>query len=77
MPDLKDILNHVLGGNVPQRFLDHLIAHRADWDHTFEQKIDEFAYEIMPDLAVWELAVNSDGQLSERRISFLDGIIDS
>ncbi|ADI13825.1 hypothetical protein [Truepera radiovictrix] len=69
--DLKEVLTYALGGSAPERFLDHLIAHRDAWDGEFWQRLEAFAYELRPELAVWELEVSACGQLRERRVPLL------
>ncbi len=77
MPLLQELLSHALGGNVPQSFLEHLVKHRDAWDDTFTAKLDELAYEIRPDLAVWEIKVNRKGDFVEERLPLIEALIDS
>jgi hypothetical protein len=69
--ELKDVLSYALGGSAPEKFLDHLIRHKACWDEVFWRRIDELAYEFRPDLAVWVLSVDEEGRLHERRLPML------
>ena len=66
--ELREFLTYALGGSVPGGFLDHLIAHKEHWDEEFWRKLDALAYEFRPDLAVWELTVDSRGYLKEERL---------
>lgn len=75
MLEFKDIVSFALGGTVPQGFFDHLLKNRSSWDDTFEQTLDDLAYELMPELAVWQVSVSDTGQLSEERLSVLDSLI--
>ena len=66
--DLKEVLAYVLesgGGSVPDGFLSHLIRHRDAWDAEFTRRVNDLAYELRPDLAVWEIVVDEQGQLHE------------
>lgn len=69
--DLKEVLTYALGGSVPERFLERLIAYRDAWDEELERHLEELAYELRPDLAVWEVAVDDEGSLYERRAPLL------
>jgi hypothetical protein len=69
--DLKEVLTYALGGSAPERFLDHLIARCDLWDGEFWRQLEAFAYELRPELAVWELEVSAGGQLRERRVPLL------
>ena len=62
---LKEILAYALGGNVPDSFLEHLIRHREAWDAEFVRRLNDLAYELRPDLAVWEIAADEEGRLYE------------
>ena len=77
MPFLQEILSHALGGNVPQSFLEHLVKNRDAWDETFTSKIDDLAYELRPDLAMWEIQVDKQGQFIEKRLPLIEFLIDS
>ena len=77
MLELKELFSYALGGTVPQGFFDHLLNHRDDWDETYHDTLDSLAYELMPDKAVWELAVAEDGKLRERRLSLLDTLMEN
>lgn len=69
---LKDVLEYALG-DAPEGFLKHLIAKRTEWDEVFTAKLDEFAYELWPELARWELSVDDQGKLHERRLPLIQG----
>lgn len=71
-PLLKDVLTYALGGSAPERFLECLIRRRALWDEVFRHKLDDFAYELWPERAVWELHVDEEGRLEERRLPMLE-----
>ena len=70
-PNLRDVLRYALGGSAPNGFLDHLIDRQHRWDDELWRKLDEFAYEFRPDLAVWEVTVDDDGILCEQRLPLL------
>lgn len=65
------MLEYALGGDAPEGFLMHLIERRSVWDDEFVRRLEEYAYELRPDLASWELTVGDDGQLEERRLPLL------
>ncbi len=69
--DLKDAITYALGGDVPESFLDHLVKHSHLWDSEFIRRLDEYAYELYPELAVWEVEVNQENKLMERRLPLL------
>lgn len=69
--DLKEVLTYALGGSAPEGFLEHLIAHRSAWDDEFRRRLEELAYEFRPDLAVWEVGIDAQGRLCERRVPLL------
>ena len=70
--DLKEVLAYALGGSAPERFLERLVTHKADWDAEFAERLESLAYELRPDLAQWELTVDDQGRLSERRLPLLE-----
>lgn len=70
--DIKDVLCYALGGDVPEKFLDHLVEKNASWDEEFKGKLDEYAYEFCPELAIWELDIDRQGQLEEKRLPLID-----
>lgn len=70
--DLKEVLAYALGGSAPERFLDRLVMHKADWDTEFAERLEALAYELRPDLAEWELTVDDRGRLGERRLPLLE-----
>jgi len=70
--DVKDVLCYALGGDVPEKFLDRLVEKNAKWDEEFKGKLDEYAYEFRPELAIWELDVDKRGKLEEKRLPLLD-----
>ncbi len=72
--DVKDVLCYALGGDVPEKFLDRLVEKNANWDEEFKGKLDEYAYEFRPELAIWELDVNRRGYLEEKRLPLIDGL---
>ena len=69
--DLKDAITYALGGDVPESFLDHLVKHSHLWDSEFIRRLDEYAYELYPELAVWEVEVTKENKLMERRLPLL------
>ncbi|UCH26616.1 MAG: hypothetical protein JSV66_02915 [Trueperaceae bacterium] len=73
---LQELLSYALGAQVPRGFAHHLLRRRERWDAEFERRLDELAYEFRPDLAVWELIVNDEGVLIERRIPLLIDFVD-
>jgi hypothetical protein len=74
---LQELLTYALGGQVPRGFAHHLLRRRERWDAEFERRLDELAYEFRPDLAVWELTVNEEGVLFERRSPLLENLVDN
>ncbi len=66
--DLLEVLDFTLGGSSPPRFLEHLIEHRHLWDAEFWRQLELRAYELRPELAVWELCVDEAGTLREVRL---------
>ena len=66
--DLLEVLDFTLGGCAPPRFLEHLVEHRHLWDAEFRRKLELRAYELRPELAVWELSVDEAGRVRERRL---------
>lgn len=71
MLDLKDLLTYALGGSAPEGFLEHLVEHRATWDEVFVAKLESYAYEFRPDLAIWEICADEQGILFEQRLPLL------
>lgn len=69
---LKELLCYALGGDVPERFLEHLLTHRHCWDAAFVAKLESLAYEFRPDLARWQLEVDARGYIQEQRLPLLD-----
>lgn len=70
--DVKDVLCYALGGDVPEKFLKRLVEKNASWDNEFRDKLDEYAYEFRPELAIWELDVDRVGKLEEKRLPLID-----
>ena len=66
--DLKDAITYALGGDVPETFLDHLVKHSHLWDNKFIDRLDECAYELCPELAIWEIKVTEENKLIEKRL---------
>lgn len=69
--DLNEVLSYALGTRVPGSFTKRLLERRGGWDPEFRRRLDSFAYELRPDLAVWEIEVGPDGRLAERRLPML------
>ncbi len=65
--ELLEVLDFTLGGSAPPRFLEHLLEHRHLWDAEFWRQLELRAYELRPELAVWELSVDDAGRLREVR----------
>lgn len=76
-PDLKEVLAYALGGNVPEGFLEHLIRYQHAWDAEFTRRMNDLAYELRPDLAVWEIVVDEEGQLREYLLPLVNGVNDT
>jgi hypothetical protein len=70
--DLREVLSYALGGSAPERFVERLVKRRGEWDSEFEARLEALAYELRPDLAVWELGVDAQGQLKERRVPLFE-----
>lgn len=71
MLDLKDLLTYALGSQVPEGFVNHLVKHQEAWDEVFRAKLELYAYEFRPDLAVWEINSDEQGVLHEKRLPLL------
>ncbi len=69
--DLKDAITYALGGDVPESFLEHLVRHSYLWDNEFILRLDECAYELCPELAIWEIEVSPENQLYEKRLPLI------
>ncbi len=69
--DLREVLSYALGGSAPERFVERLVSQHK-WDSEFATRLEALAYELRPDLAVWEVEVDEQGQLSERRVPLLE-----
>ena len=70
--DLKEVLSYALGGSAPERFVERLVGRRESWDSEFVSRLEALAYELRPDLAMWELDVDFAGRLLERRVPLLE-----
>lgn len=70
--ELKEVLTYALGGSAPERFVERLVTRRLEWDSEFVARLEALAYEFRPDLAVWELDTDAQGNLTERRVPLLD-----
>lgn len=69
--ELKEVLSYALGGSAPERFVERLVTRRDTWDDEFTARLEALAYELRPDLAVWELEVDAWGYLREKRVPLL------
>lgn len=69
--DLREVLSYALCGAAPERFVERLVS-RREWDGEFRARLEALAYEFRPDLAVWEVAANEQGELIERRVPLLE-----
>lgn len=69
--DLREVLSYALGGSAPERFVERLVSQR-EWDSEFEARLEALAYELRPDLAVWEVEADEQGELRERRVPLLE-----
>jgi hypothetical protein len=72
--DLQEVLSYALAAEVPDGFVRHLVNHQHCWDDAFTQRLDELAYELRPDLAVWEITWEG-GQLCERRLPIVASLL--
>lgn len=70
--ELQEVLSYALGGTAPERFVERLVTRRNVWDSEFAARLEALAYELRPDLAVWELEVDERGQLREKRVPLLE-----
>ena len=68
--DFKEVLSYALCGAAPERFVERLTS--CEWDDEFRARLEALAYELRPDLAVWEVAVDEQGKLLERRVPLLE-----
>ena len=71
MLELREVLSYALGEQVPEGFARHLLRHRDHWDEVFEKRLESYAYEFRPDLAVWEIQADENGHFHERRLPLL------
>lgn len=71
--ELREVLSYAVGAPVPEAFAQRLLAKREHWDPEFVRRLNDLAYELRPDLAVWEVEVDEHGVLSERLLPFLEG----
>lgn len=71
MLNLQDLFNYTLGTQVPEGFLKHLLRHQDSWDDVFRARLEDYAYEFRPDLAVWEIRADEQGKLCEHRLPLL------
>ncbi len=69
--DLKEVLSYALCGAAPERFVERLVS-SPDWDDEFRARLEALAYEFRPDLAVWEVGVDEQGKVTEKRVPLLD-----
>ena len=69
--DLREVLSYALGGSAPKRFVERLVSQHT-WDSEFAARLEALAYELRPDLAVWEVEVDEQGQMQERRVPLLE-----
>ena len=65
------MLSYALCGAAPERFVERLVSSR-EWDDEFRARLEALAYELRPDLAVWEVVVDEQGELTERRVPLLE-----
>jgi hypothetical protein len=72
--DLQEVLSYALAAEVPDGFVRHLVNHQHDWDEAFTKRLEELAYELRPDLAVWEITCE-ENQLRERRLPIVESLI--
>jgi hypothetical protein len=69
MLELRELLDYAFEGRAPIGFVDRLVSARHLWDEEFKRRLEEIAYEFRPDLAEWEISMDADGALVERRIA--------
>ncbi len=69
--DLREVLSYALCGAAPECFVERLVS-RREWDGEFKARLEALAYELRPDLAVWEVEVDTQGRLRERRVPLLE-----
>jgi hypothetical protein len=69
MLELRELLDYAFEGQAPIGFVDRLVSSRHLWDEEFKRRLEELAYEFRPDLAEWEISMDADGVLVERRIA--------
>jgi len=70
--ELQEVLSYALGGSAPKGFVERLERRRGSWDSEFARRLEAIAYELRPDLAVWELHIDAQGRLCERRVPLLE-----
>ncbi len=69
--DFREVLGYALCGAAPERFVERLVSSR-EWDDEFRTRLEALAYEFRPDLAVWEVRVDEQGKVTERRVPLLE-----
>ena len=66
---MSELLEYALDTEVPDVFVDRLLANQDNWDEEFARKLDELAYEFRPDLAVWYMDTDPQGRLLQFRVA--------
>ncbi len=69
--DFREVLGYALCGAAPERFVERLVS-SPKWDDEFRARLEALAYEFRPDLAVWEVGVDEQGELTETRVPLLE-----
>ncbi len=68
--DLKEVLSYAFCGAATERFVERLTS--REWDDEFRARLEALAYEFRPDLAVWEVGVDEQGKVTEKRVPLLE-----
>ena len=68
---LREVLSYAFGASVPEAFARRLLEGRSRWDPEFARRLNDLAYELRPDLAVWELTLDDEGRLCERLLPLI------
>lgn len=66
---LAELMEYALDARIPDVFVERLLRNRYRWDQEFSRWLDELAYEFRPDLAIWYVSVDSEGQLIQQRLA--------
>ena len=69
--DFQELFSFSFEAEVSRELTRRLLERKAVWDDVFIATLEERAYELRPDLAVWQLLVDGQGELQEHRFSLV------